>query len=617
MRLVWQDHNVNPPAPTSNFQSSPKPKATLRRELAVAAGILPAVEPWLPARRNGRPESKRVEILTSCGRAEVFSGRQDAVRYVRQGCLTPPRNNTRRRFEAWGLKFLWLLLLGVWSFCLSASAAQKNILLLIADDYGVDSSSLYNSTNTGASLPPTPNIASLATNGVVFTRFYANPVCSPSRACLLTGQYGFRTGVGDVVGAGVTLTTNAFTLPMAFTNAATGYALSQFGKWHLAPAAQVNAPRTVGRWTNYLGSLDGQVTNYYTWTKTTNGASFTSTNYATTDLVNDATNWIAARGTNAWFVWAAFNAPHTPFHKPPTNLAPHYASLSGTTADINSNPRPYFEAMVEAMDTEIGRLLSVVNRTNTHIIFLGDNGTLRDVLQPPFPSTRGKDTLYEGGTHVPLIISGPAVVNPNRTNATLSGVVDLFATILEMAGTSVSAAVPTNVPVDGQSLLAALTGTNVLARYAYSELFGANVVPASAAGRTLRNSQFKLISFTDGHNEFYDLLGDPYEKTNLQNSALNAAQLGNYYSLTMKLGDYQIALTPPVITRVAKTNAQFLVTVQRNLTNSYGLWRAGSLDALAWSPLTNAVAITNGAASVTLTDTNASASQNFYRVMAQ
>ena len=504
----------------------------------------------------------------------------------------------------------------VWLPALSGSAAQ-NILLLIADDYGVDSSSLYNSTINGASLPPTPNINSLASNGVVFTRFYANPLCSPSRACLLTGQYGFRYGVGDVVGPGVALTTAAFTLPMAFTNAATGYALSQFGKWHLAPPAQVNAPRNVGRWTNYLGSLDGQLTNYYLWTKTANGSSFTSTNYATTDVVNDATNWIAKRGTNAWFVWVAFNAPHTPFHKPPTNLAPHYSALSGTTADINSNPRPYFEAMVEAMDTEIGRLLTVVDRTNTHIIFIGDNGTLRDVIQPPFPNTRGKDTLYEGGTHVPLVISGPAVTNPNRTNATLSGMVDLFATILEMAGTSVSAAVPASVPIDGQSLMPALSATNVQTRDAYSELFGDNVVPASATGRTLRNSQFKLINFSDGHNEFYDLLGDPFEKTNLLNSAMSTVQSGNFYSLMLKLGDYQIALTPPVITSLARSNAQFVVTVQRNPTNSYGLWRASSLEGLAWSPLTNALVITNGAASVTLTDTNASLSQNFYRVRAQ
>ena len=496
----------------------------------------------------------------------------------------------------------------------TAGAARQNILLIIADDYGVDSSSLYNSTNTGASLPPTPNINSLASSGVVFSRFYANPLCSPSRSCILTGQYGFRTGVGDVVGAGVTLTTNAFTLPEAFTNAATGYHLSQFGKWHLATA--LNSPRTVGGWTNYLGSIPGELTNYSSWVKTSNGTSSLTTNYATTDLVNDATNWIAARGTNAWFVWAAFNAPHTPFHLPPTNLCPHYASLSTSPAYITAHPRPYFEAMVEALDTEIGRLLTGVNRTNTHIIFLGDNGTLRDVIQPPFPSTRGKDTLYEGGTHVPLIISGPAVVNPNRTNATLSSMVDVFATILEMAGSSVSAAVPPTVTIDSQSLMSVLQTTNTLSRYAYSELFGVNVVPQSATGQALRNSQFKLIRFSDKHEEFYDLQNDPYEAVNLLPNALTAPAQSNYFGLSLKLAGYQSALAQPVIVGTAKTNLQFTATVSRATNLTYTLWRAPVLDNyLAWSPQTNTAVVTNGLISVTLTDTNASGAQNFYRVV--
>ena len=125
-----------------------------------------------------------------------------------------------------------MLVLGVWSFCLSAQAAAKqNILLIIADDYGVDSSSLYNSTNNGAQLPPTPNINSLVTNGVLFRNAYANPLCSPTRACLLTGRFGFRTGIGDVVGGTQgPLAATEFTLPKAFTNTALGYQLAQFGK---------------------------------------------------------------------------------------------------------------------------------------------------------------------------------------------------------------------------------------------------------------------------------------------------------------------------------------------------------------------------------------------------
>jgi arylsulfatase A-like enzyme len=488
------------------------------------------------------------------------------------------------------------------------AATKPNILLLIADDYGVDSSSLYNSTNATTTLAPTPNIASLASNGVVFSRAVSYPVCSPTRACLLTGQYGFRTGIGDIVDNGSPLAATAFTLPKAFTNAPTGYALAQFGKWHLAFGQ--NTPRTVGGWTNFSGFIAGAVPNYTNWTKVVNNvATANYTNYTTTDLVNDATNWIAARGTNAWFVWAAFNAPHTPLQNPPQNLCPSYPLNTLT------NSRRQFEAMTEALDTEIGRLLTAVNRTNTHIIFLGDNGTLGSVIAPPYSSTRAKDTLYQGGTHVPLIISSPLVAQPNRTNATPANMVDIFATILEMAGTSVAAAVPSTNPIDGQSLVSALTATNTLTRYAYAELFGTNAQTVANGGRALQNSQFKLIAFTDGHKEFYDLNADPLELTNLVNTTMTATQSGNYYALTMKLGDYQTALAAPVITNFAKTNAQFTVTVTRNATNSYALWRATSLDGLSWSPLTNALVITN-VSLVALTDTNTPSSASFYRVVA-
>src|SRR5207249_6929827 len=93
--------------------------------------------------------------------------------------------------------FARIILLFALAVAATANAAQRNILLIIADDYGADSSSLYNSTNNGASLPPTPNINALARTGVVFGNAYANPVCSPTRACLITGRYSFRTGLGD------------------------------------------------------------------------------------------------------------------------------------------------------------------------------------------------------------------------------------------------------------------------------------------------------------------------------------------------------------------------------------------------------------------------------------
>src|SRR6185436_9171668 len=193
-----------------------------------------------------------------------------------------------------------IILLGLGISCSAPrtfGASHPNILLIIADDYGADSSSLYN-TNSSASLPPTPNIVALARSGVLFRNAYANPVCSPTRACLLTGRHGFRTGIGDVItGPGsTTLTAAEFTLPEAFAaNASLGYQLAHFGKWHLNNAAA--SPNNIGGWPHFAGSLIGALANYTNWTKTINGVSTSGYSvYATTDLVNDAIAWIQSRG---------------------------------------------------------------------------------------------------------------------------------------------------------------------------------------------------------------------------------------------------------------------------------------------------------------------------------
>ena len=529
--------------------------------------------------------------------------------------------------------------IATWIFCLGVSAwssvqAAQNVLLIIADDYGADGSVLYNSTTNGASLPPTPNIEALARSGVVFRNAYANPECSPSRACLITGRYAFRHGIGNLIRADPTggtsdprLKASEFTLPDAFAaNAALGYQLAHFGKWHLTgwsfdqtTQANADAPNVIGGWPHYAGCLGGALgsmtdrTRFTNWTKTVNGTQTSGyTNYATTDVVDDAVAWLRARGNQPWFAWVAFNASHWPLHKPPNHLH-SYDSLPGTPADISANPRPYFEAMVEAMDTEIGRLLSAVDRTNTHIIFLGDNGTEPNVIQTPYSSGHAKYTLYEGGIKVPLIIAGPAVVNPGRTNDTLTHAVDLYATILELAGINVAMTVPASNTVDSHSLLPVLQGATDSSRYVYSELFSANA-PTAADGRTLRNGHFKLMRFTSGREEFYDLAGDPYERTNLLTRTLSAVQQANYYALTMKLGSYQAELAPPLISNFTRAANHFSVTVPRGTNLTYRLWKAAILEDLAWAPTTNALVVTNGTTTVTLTDTNAGDTAQFYRV---
>ncbi|MFN0077948.1 MAG: sulfatase-like hydrolase/transferase [Prosthecobacter sp.] len=429
---------------------------------------------------------------------------------------------------------------------------RNNILLIIADDFGLDACKLYNPAGNNAA---TPNIDSLATNGVRFNNAYAYTVCSPTRSSIITGRYGFRTGTGDVVtpNSGSPLQASEFTLPDAFAaNAAFNYQLKHLGKYHLingsSTAAQMS-PVTVAGWPSYAGPLSAEVADYYNWTKvvtdgTAGGTSSTAgiTTYATTDTVNDAIAFINTQTTagKPWFSWVALNAPHFPFHKPPTSLltTQAYIDLSGTAGDITANRLSYYNAAVQAMDTEIGRLLASVDLNVTTVIFIGDNGTDTQVAQSPYSSSKSKGSLYEGGVRVPLIIRGPNVISPGRTTDTLVHSVDLYSTILELAGINV-ATTTAGVTLDSQSLLPVLQNQTVTRPFAYSELF--DTATPTSGGEELRDSRYKVIRFNTGTAEFYDLQVDPYEAVNLIAGGVGSmtpTQQTAYYQLLADLGTY-------------------------------------------------------------------------------
>lgn len=553
------------------------------------------------------------------------------------------------------------------AFAPPARAQTNNILLMIADDLGTDSLDLFNSTNTGAHFPPTPNLDNLAKKGVLFTHFYAHPSCSPTRACVFTGRYSFRTGVGSAItstNSTPALRASEYTLAKAFRTNAPNYGVASVGKWHLGDVNDTNSPFTIGGWTNFSGYMGENPFSYTNWTKVTNGATFSTsvTNYATSDQVNDAISFIQSRGTNPWFVWLAFTAPHEPLHKAPANLAPDYASLSGTSTDMSNSPRPYWESMVQALDTEIGRLMTHVP-TNTDIIFLGDNGTVLTYQQPPFKNTNyqattagpyghAKFTLYEGGVRVPMFITGPDVVNGGRTNDSLINEVDLFQTIQELAGINFAATLPTNVIVDCRSLMPALKTDVVLpGGFLFDEHFNNHLI---SDGLALRNSRFKLLHFYSHVEELYDLASDPYEYTNLFSSTLTVTALSNLYSLKINLAPYQTlpntgntrnSLPAPAVPNVAYSNQTFTLNEQftqlstngffpnanqpgltrlaqggTNLNYQLIFWRAPDvLNPLAWTPVaTNLVTgITNNVlltTNVVMKDTSASASDYFYQV---
>lgn len=417
-------------------------------------------------------------------------------------------------------------------------AAQRNIVLIIADDLGSDWCGFQENHVDTALMP---NVRKLLSRGVRFSNAWSSPLCSPSRAGILTGRYSFRHGVGTVIGDAnsAMLDTSEITIPRLLknANAPTKYATANIGKWHLQflSPQTVNNPNIMG-YDHYSGIFNGAVQNYFSWRKTVNGVSANTTNYTTTDLTNDAINWLGQQ-TNAkpFFLWMAFNAPHDPIHLPPDTLH-SYHTLSGTAADIAANPKNYFKAMVESMDNQVGKLYTWLQANNkldsTDIIFIGDNGTVSTVAQ----TNKAKGSVYQGGVSVPFIISGPSVKNQGRVSNALVNFQDLFATIIELGGyTNWRSQIPANKPVDGVSLLPILNNQATDVRpWAFTEIF--SVVPQPTEGKAMRNKDFKLMNFESGKQEFYNLTNDPNERTNLLNRSLTATELTNYRYLCTEMG---------------------------------------------------------------------------------
>ena len=470
------------------------------------------------------------------------------------------------------LTALFLLPFGHSSF---AEDAPPNFIFMIGDDMAVEILSCY---GVGADTAQTPNIDSLCDQGVRLDNFWAQPVCSPTRATLLTGRYGFRTGVGRPVGTpnlianhvpyakkakdapaelpagggrprrdgardgpapeAVGLLADEYTFPMALkAQENLNYQTAAFGKWHLADKNNgwTQHPQRVG-FDNYAGILFGEPESYFGYSKVVDGEVLPEghTVYGTTDIINDAVDWLGKRNEdNPFFLWVAFNAPHTLFHLPPLNLL-HSDARNLDPQGINKeNQFEYYKAMIEAMDTEIGRLLSTLSESekqNTYIVFMGDNGTPGEVAQAPFYRGHAKGSVYQGGVNVPFIIVGPGIKG-GRASQALTNSVDVYATVLELAGIDVATARLKDKGFDSVSMLPILlddqdsTGRT----FTYSDVFG-----RGDPSKAIRNASHKL--YIKGETEeFYNLSIDPYEQSNLLSEEMDDADKAQYAELNATL----------------------------------------------------------------------------------
>lgn len=430
---------------------------------------------------------------------------------------------------------------------------QPNILTILPDDCGKEQFRLF---GVGTSPAPTPNIARLAQSGVIFTRAYSQPWCSPTRAEMMTGSYGFRTGIGSLAEYNnQPLLNNEVCLPAALKTATGGaYACAEIGKHHLSSFqtgghGELAHPIDMGfdYFTGTLRNLENG-DDYYNWLCTTaertargvQTAQARITQYAPSYQVDAALRWIA-RQTGPWWLHQTINLPHQPFDRPPSDLydttlysLPSQAPPDGSVA---ATSRPYYKAMIQAMDHEIGRLLSSMPQetlANTVVVLWCDNGTPANVVDADQNGLHAKRTVFELGCNVPLIVAGPGISGAGRTTSAIVKSVDLFRTVIELAGGDYSL-VPTPAAHirDSASFLPVLQASASTARtFAWLDLFGPNAphINCSVNGsRAIAYSRYKLIKSattgvtfpsssggaTNANDAFYDLQTDPNETFNL------------------------------------------------------------------------------------------------------
>lgn len=352
-----------------------------------------------------------------------------------------------------------------------ADLFPPNVLVIVMDDVGNEFVNVYGE-GPAANQPAMPNIDALAANGLVFRNFYGNPVCTPTRATILTGRYAWRYSLTDAIDAGETafLPQAEITLPEILD----GYYSIQNGKWHLGNHWQ-NFDPIVHGFDFYAGTI-GAINNYYDWTlaiATTGGQTNVQETTYSADILTDNAITLINGAPEPWFTTMAFHNAHVPFQNPP-----------GTTSNTKLGR---YKNMITYMDTKIGELLSSIDLTNTYIILLGDNGSHKDVVS----TTGHKWEVLEGGVNIPLIIAGPGITT-GFTNA-LANATDIYATIAELAGKNSNA-------VDSHSMVPLFTNPSATIReWAYSEINNED-----HDSRMARDVKYKLIDI-DGVETFVDL----------------------------------------------------------------------------------------------------------------
>lgn len=399
---------------------------------------------------------------------------------------------------------------------LPAAAQQPNIVLILADDLGWGDLSSY-----GAEDMRTSHVDALVAEGMRFDRFYANsPVCSPTRAALLTGMYPDLVGVPGVIRTHARnswgyLAPEAVLLPEVLK--LNGYHTGMAGKWHLG-LTPPNTPRDRG-FDHFYGFLGDMMDDYYTYRRhginyMRRGDEIVEPSGHATDLFTEgAVDYIHARADSEapFFLYLAYNAPHTPIQPPDDWLARVRAREPGI-----SEERARLVALIEHMDAGIGRVVEALKESgayeNTLIVFTSDNGGQDDVGARNGPIRGAKQEMYEGGLRVPAAVVWPGRIAPGSRSDEEAVTMDLYPTLAEAAGAAVTHR------IDGRSILPILLddATSLPERTVF---FVRREGGNRYMGLTIwavRRGPWKLVQNTPMEPfELYNLSEDPMERRDL------------------------------------------------------------------------------------------------------
>ncbi len=392
---------------------------------------------------------------------------------------------------------------------------KPNRVMILADDLG--------NADLGyrGSKIRTPNIDSLAQNGVRLESFYGMPLCTPARSALMTGRYPMRSGLQTFVifpGHTYGLPTDETTLPQALKKA--GYTTAMVGKWHLGHADRKYWPQNRG-FDHFYGNLIGEV-DYFTkerggvidWQR--NGKFFKEPGYHTIQIGDEAVKLIEEQDpTKPLFLYFAALAPHSPYQAPQSEIDAYKDLFEDET-------KQNYAAMITVLDDQVGRIVDALEkkgmRENTVIFFTSDNGgkLAGSVSAPGTGASKtppasngnfrdGKASLYEGGVRVPAIMNWPGTLKPGVVNEPFH-LVDLMPTFLAIAGDNGTP----GLPFDGKNIMPAVAEGKPSPHK--DILFNVEFFRGA-----IRKGQWKLVKLATlpGKTELFDILKDPGEKTNL------------------------------------------------------------------------------------------------------